>query len=93
MFLPVSPVVLFLSSPSEPTVSNFSDGIKRGRNVTGASYGAGTNDGVVTDLRMPLLVGCSSLQRHREQIHGDIPSATTTTETPDSPVIERSLFV
>jgi len=55
-------VVLFSllrpDSPSGPTVSNFSDGIKRGRNVTGASYGAGTNDGVVTDLRMPLLVGC-----------------------------------
>lgn len=44
-----------------PQFSNFSDGIKRGRNVTGASYGARTNDGVVTDLKTPLLPALPAL--------------------------------
>ena len=39
--------------PSGPIVSNFLGGIKRGRNVTGALYGARINDGVVTDLETP----------------------------------------
>ena len=48
--------------PSGPIVSNFLGGIKRGRNVTGALYGARINDGIVTDLETPrraiLLLTC-----------------------------------
>lgn len=69
--------------------------------MTGASYGARTNDGVVTDLATPSWLASTCYTRHREQIHGDIPSATTrTTKTTttrrkpyDPTVIERSLFV
>lgn len=50
----MSEVLCFRRPPaSGPIVSNFLGGIKRGRNVTGASYGARTNDGIVTDLETP----------------------------------------
>lgn len=68
--------------PSGPIVSNFLGGIKRGRNVTGASYGARTNDDVVTDLETPsCCLASTCYTRHQEQIHNNIPSATTTTKT------------
>lgn len=58
MFLPPqtppTPATLAATAVRAHSFSNFSDGIKRGRNVTGASYGAQTNDGVVTDLKTSL---------------------------------------
>lgn len=83
--------------PSGPIVSNFLDGIKRGRNVTGASYGARTNDGIVTDLdtlSRRLAPMCCTLRR--EQIHGDAFCDGEDDEErtgPCSTAIERSLFV
>lgn len=74
--------------PSGPIVSNFLGGIKRGRNVTGASYGARTNDGIVTDLetppRRPAAWYPTAHVLHpssTEQIHDVISFATTTTKT------------